>query len=73
MSGYLKLCSGKEAVQKFRRAGWTVARQVGSHVMLVRLGYLYTLSVPQHKELGIGILKKLIKQAGLSVDEFNEL
>lgn len=73
MSHFLKLCSGAEAVKKFKRAGWTVDRQVGSHVMLVKLGYLYTLSVPQHKELGIGILKKLIKQAGLSVEEFNEL
>jgi predicted RNA binding protein YcfA (HicA-like mRNA interferase family) len=73
VSSHLKLCSGKEAVQKFRGAGWTVARQVGSHVMLVKMGYLYTLSIPQHKELGIGILKKLIKQAGLSADEFNAL
>lgn len=73
MSHFLKLCSGAEAVKKFKRAGWSVNRQVGSHVMLTKLGYLYTLSVPQHKELGIGILKKLIKQAGLSVEEFNEL
>lgn len=62
-----------EAVKKFRRAGWTVARQVGSHVMMVRPGYLYTLSVPQHPELGIGLLKKLLRQANLAVDEFNEL
>jgi predicted RNA binding protein YcfA (HicA-like mRNA interferase family) len=53
--------------------GWTVDRQVGSHVMLVKQGYPYTLSVPQHKELGIGILKKLLKQAELSVKEFNAL
>ena len=41
--------------------------------MLVKADYPYTLSVPQHKELGVGILMKLIKQAGLSVKEFNEL
>ena len=73
MSFHLKLCSGYDAVKKFRHAGWTVDRQVGSHVMLVKLGYPYTLSVPQHRELGIGILKKLIKQAGLTAQEFNEL
>lgn len=73
MSHQLKLCSGAVAVKKFRRAGWTVARQVGSHVMLVKIGYPYTLSVPQHKELGIGILKKLLRYANISVDEFNEL
>ena len=73
MSHSLKLCSGAEAVKKFKRAGWTVDRQVGSHVMLVKIGYPYTLSIPQHKELGIGILKKLVKQAGLSVEGFNGL
>ena len=61
MSHHLKLCSGAAAVKKFRHAGWAVDRQVGSHVMLVRTGYPYTLSVPQHKELGIGLLKKLLK------------
>jgi len=73
MSHKLKLCSGAAAVKKFKRAGWQVDRQVGSHVMLVKLGYPYTLSVPQHRELGIGLLKKLLKQAGLNVEEFNSL
>jgi predicted RNA binding protein YcfA (HicA-like mRNA interferase family) len=73
MSAHIKLCSGAVAVKKFKRAGWVVDRQVGSHVMLVKQGYPYTLSVPQHKELGIGILKKLLKQAELSVKEFNAL
>lgn len=73
MSFHLKLCSGSDAVKKFRHAGWTIDRQVGSHVMLVKPGYLYTLSVPLHRELGIGILKKLIKQAGLTAQEFNDL
>ena len=71
MSHQLKLCSGAIAVKKFKRAGWIIDRQVGSHVMLVKQGYVYTLSVPQHKELGIGILKKLLKQAELGVEEFN--
>jgi len=73
MSHRLKLCSGAVAVKKFKRAGWAVDRQAGSHVMLVKLGYSYTLSVPQHKELGIGLLKKLLKQAGLNIEEFNSL
>ena len=73
MSFRVKLCSGAEAVTKLKRAGWTADRQVGSHVMMVRAGYPYTLSVPQHRELGVGLLKKLIKQAGLTVEEFNGL
>lgn len=60
-------------MRKFRKAGWTPVRQVGSHVMMVKPDYPYTLSIPQHRELGVGLLRKLIKQAGISVDEFNEL
>lgn len=73
MAAFLRLCSGAEAVQKFRRAGWTVARQRGSHVMMVKSGYEYTLSIPQHEELGPGLLRKLIRQAGVTVEEFNSL
>lgn len=73
MGGSLRLCSGAEAVQKFRRAGWTVSRQRGSHVMMVKIDYEYTLSIPQHEELGPGLLRKLIRQAGVSVEQFNDL
>ena len=73
MSGRLQICSGAETVKKFKRAGWSVARQVGSHVMMVKPDYPYTLSIPQHNELGLGLLRKLIKQAKLSVEEFNDL
>ena len=65
--------SGAEAVKKFKRAGWSVDRHVGSHVMLVKPDYPYTLSIPQHRELGLGLLRKLLKQAQLSVETFNDL
>lgn len=73
MSPQLTLCSGADAVQKFKRAGWTAVRQKGSHVMMTKSGYQWTLSIPLHDELGPGLLRKLIKQAGLTVEEFNKL
>lgn len=73
MAERLRLCSGPEAVRKLQRAGWAVARQRGSHVMLVKASFEYTLSVPQHHELGPGLLRKLIRQAGLTIEEFNDL
>jgi len=73
MEKNLKLCSGAEAVQKFQRAGWSAVRTKGSHVMLTKPGYQWTLSIPQHNELGPGILRKLIRQAGLIIEEFNSL
>jgi YcfA-like protein. len=41
--------------------------------MMTKAGYLYTLSVPQHPELGPGILRKLLRQAQLSSEQFNSL
>jgi predicted RNA binding protein YcfA (HicA-like mRNA interferase family) len=41
--------------------------------MLVNPGYLWTLCVPQHKELGLGLLHKLLKQAEISAAIFNQL
>ena len=73
MGTSIKLCSGAEAVRKLQRAGWSVARQKGSHVMMTKPGYQWTLSIPQHSELGPGLLRKLIRQAGLPIEEFNEL
>ena len=48
MSPRLKLYSGAKVVQKLQRAGWEVARQKGSHVMMTKSDYPYTLSIPQH-------------------------
>jgi hypothetical protein len=33
----------------------------------------WTLSIPQHKELGRGLLCKLLLQADLTVEEFNQV
>jgi predicted RNA binding protein YcfA (HicA-like mRNA interferase family) len=41
--------------------------------MMVKPGYEYTLSIPQHDELGLGLLRKLIRQANLTIDAFNNL
>ena len=42
----------------------------GSHVVLVKDGSIYSLSVPLHKELGPGLLRDLIRKSGLTIEEF---
>jgi len=69
----LPAVSGDQAIRAFGKAGWVVRRQVGSHVMLDKEGEVATLSVPRHRELGPGILRRLIKDAGLTVDGFADL
>jgi len=73
MGEKLITCSGSEAVRKFQKAGWTAVRQKGSHVMMTKPGYQWTLSIPQHRELGPGLLRKLVRQADLTIKTFNDL
>ena len=68
--GRLGNISGAEAVKTFEKAGWRRMGQVGSHVVLVKADTPENLSIPQHRELGTGLLSKQIKKAGLTVDEF---
>lgn len=69
----LPVVSGSEAIRAFERAGWRQARQKGSHVSLVKPGVSVNLSVPLHRELDRGTLRKLIRLAGLSVEDFVSL
>jgi predicted RNA binding protein YcfA (HicA-like mRNA interferase family) len=73
MGERLRLVSGREAVRKLERAGWTLVRQRGSHMMLTHPQYRWTLSVPDHRELGPGLLGKIVKQSGLTAEAFNDL
>jgi predicted RNA binding protein YcfA (HicA-like mRNA interferase family) len=70
LSPKLPYISGKEAVKAFQKAGFSEARQKGSHIYLFRPGHPLALSIPQHKELAPGTLHSLIKKAGLTVEEF---
>ena len=65
--------SGKDTVKVFQKAGWVFVGQVGSHVILVKTGMRVNLSIPQHKELSVGTLRALIRNSGLSVENFLKL
>ncbi len=64
--------SGKEAIRAFERAGFVVVRSQSSHFILKKEGHPVLLSIPKHrnKNLGLGILTRLIRDAGLTTDEF---
>lgn len=72
--GELAGISGTSAVKRFMKLGYVVARQRGSHVRLMDpSGYRGKLTVPLHKELGIGLLTRLIKDARSTPKEFIKL
>ena len=62
--------SGAEVCCVFERLGFAVSRQRGSHVMM-RRGASGCV-VPNHREVKIGTLAGILKQAGVSTEEFLE-
>ena len=61
---------GREVVRIFEALGWQVARQNGSHIIMVKNGESATLSIPDHNEVAKGTLRSLIRAAGITVSEF---
>lgn len=66
----LPILSGRKVVRTFENLGWQVARQRGSHIILVKEGEFASLSVPDHKEIAKGTLRSLIRSAGITVEQF---
>jgi predicted RNA binding protein YcfA (HicA-like mRNA interferase family) len=64
------LLKPREVVKVFKKLGWEVARQRGSHIILTKEGHIATLSVPDHPEVARGTLRALVARAGLTIEEF---
>lgn len=57
--------SGKELVKLLIKNGWSIDRIHGSHYIMVKGNQMLSVPVHGNKPLGAGILKVLLKQAGL--------
>jgi predicted RNA binding protein YcfA (HicA-like mRNA interferase family) len=68
----LPVCSGQDAIRAFEKLGYRVDHQTGSHIIL-RHPQMRRLTVPNHKELAKGTLRALIREAGLTKEEFSRL
>ena len=65
--------SGRECVAALAGAGFLLRRQHGSHMVLRRDDPFAQLVIPDHPELDRGTLRAIIRQAGLTVEEFKKL
>ena len=65
--------SGAEVVAALGKLGFYVRRQRGSHIILRRDEPFAQVVVPNHRELDSGTLRAILRQIGISVDEFKAL
>ena len=68
----LPLISGDEFVKAVHKIGYVWDHTEGSHMILLHSSGR-RLSVPRHKELGRGLLRFLVRDVGLSKEEFIKL
>lgn len=68
----LKRVSGRKAIRALERLGFEQVRQRGSHVILKKQTSEGTVGcvVPLHKELALGTLRGILRQADVTPDEF---
>ena len=60
--------SGKETIRRLEKPGFTAIRQKGSHTIMRRSSQVCV--VANHKEIKVGTLIGILKQAGVAIDEF---
>ncbi|MDI6760044.1 MAG: type II toxin-antitoxin system HicA family toxin [Candidatus Brocadiaceae bacterium] len=72
----LPVLSGKGVIKLLKRVGFLPARQRGSHIILIKQEPQKgkkAVVVPDHKEVDKGTLVEIIRQAGLTREEFMKL
>jgi predicted RNA binding protein YcfA (HicA-like mRNA interferase family) len=70
----LPVVSGREVVRALGKIGYERDRQKGSHIVLRQATEPYRrLTVPDHDEVSKGTLRSIIRETGLTVEEFLDL
>jgi len=67
-----KILSGRETIKILEKLGFRQIRQRGSHVVLRKEGMMGAIGcvVPLHKEVAVGTLRNILRQAKVAPDEF---
>jgi predicted RNA binding protein YcfA (HicA-like mRNA interferase family) len=66
--------SARQVVKALRKIGYEFDHQRGSHIVLRHIQPPHRrITVPEHDEIAKGTMRSIIRQAGLTVDEFNDL
>ena len=65
--------SGSDVVSALQRIGFSVRRQHGSHIIMRRDSPFAQTVVPNHRQIDRGTLRAILRQIGLSPEEFPRL
>ncbi len=72
--GKLSRLPARKVIQKLKKAGFVETHQRGSHLYLAYENKIVTVQVHGSKDIPVGTLYNIVvKQAQLSVEEFNNL
>ena len=65
----------REVKRRLEAAGYQETSQKGSHVKFIKSTAegLLTAIVPRHREVAVGTLRSVLRQAGITPDEFQSL
>ena len=70
----LPVVSGIDVVKALARAGYELDHQTGSHMILRRKEPPHLrITVPNHREIAKGTLRAIIRDSGLTIEEFVRL
>ena len=75
MTPALPVVSGRDIIRALEKIGYVAVRQKGSHVRLLDDSNAEhrPITVPLHKEVDRGLLRSIIRDANMTVDEFMHL
>lgn len=68
----LPVLSSKEIIKIFEKAGYFIVRQKGSHIRMHH-EIKDAVTVPNHKIIGRGLLKKILRDSQISADDLIKL
>jgi predicted RNA binding protein YcfA (HicA-like mRNA interferase family) len=66
----LPVVNARECIRALQKAGFVIDRQSGSHITLIRESPPVRVTVPNHKPIARGTLRNILRDAGITVEEF---
>lgn len=71
---FLPILSGSDVCKILNKIGFEIDHQTGSHIILRNIKSPHRrITVPNHKTIAKGTLRSIIREAGLTVEEFKNL